>query len=449
MLAFLRYVLAACVGALLTYGIGQAFREQEQVEASFNEQTADMLRQLQDAQKSTDQLLQQSWEQLEHSLQDQFRQLARDVQAQAKNNTVVQKSLEKKLTELARSEAARFAQAKQATGALMADAAFALQTNLSAELSALAAALPAATTSASVSHEPESAASGTATGAGLQQDQLLDQLKEVLEAVHAADDSQVNSTQLLSARLATLEKQIAAASLRVMAPKKQSIRTTENDLSNTSHSHALQDIYEIYHKNRRDTCDGCRYIPFIQHLFEPYDRVFDGGAANCEVLRRLRNESNKSVRGVEFSEWILENYCEDLVKLGWVKNSPLHAIPFEDAAFDVVLCTDVLEHVPEANVDETLTELTRIARQGAHYLVTISHEPAQKDKKSLTKDSTFKIHETVRPRKWWLGKLNTVGLVVDTEMQAKFFKFNEKVVRDPRYLSNQRHRERLYLLTKM
>ncbi len=49
--------------------------------------------------------------------------------------------------------------------------------------------------------------------------------------------------------------------------------------------------------------------------------------------------------------------------------APASAIPVDDASFDVVLCTEVLEHVPEPRV--VLNELRRILRPGGLLLVTV------------------------------------------------------------------------------
>ena len=47
----------------------------------------------------------------------------------------------------------------------------------------------------------------------------------------------------------------------------------------------------------------------------------------------------------------------------------IEALPFEDARFDLILATDVLEHVPRD--DLALGELRRVAAPGARLLVTV------------------------------------------------------------------------------
>lgn len=49
----------------------------------------------------------------------------------------------------------------------------------------------------------------------------------------------------------------------------------------------------------------------------------------------------------------------------------LRSLPFADAAFDLVLCTEVLEHLPDPR--GVLRELTRVC--SGHLLLTVPHEP--------------------------------------------------------------------------
>lgn len=50
-------------------------------------------------------------------------------------------------------------------------------------------------------------------------------------------------------------------------------------------------------------------------------------------------------------------------------NAPLHAIPLPDGAADVILCTEVLEHVP--NPHQVVTELARLLKGGGALYITV------------------------------------------------------------------------------
>ena len=49
------------------------------------------------------------------------------------------------------------------------------------------------------------------------------------------------------------------------------------------------------------------------------------------------------------------------------------------------------------------------------------------------KESGLKIHETVKPRSWWLSQLSKYELLEDKEAMSTFLKINQKIVHDPRY----------------
>jgi SAM-dependent methyltransferase len=49
--------------------------------------------------------------------------------------------------------------------------------------------------------------------------------------------------------------------------------------------------------------------------------------------------------------------------------APLHQLPFEDESFDLVVCNDVLQHVPEGELDESISELRRVTAPGGAVLV--------------------------------------------------------------------------------
>jgi len=56
-----------------------------------------------------------------------------------------------------------------------------------------------------------------------------------------------------------------------------------------------------------------------------------------------------------------------------ILNQDLQALTFDDASFDVVLTSDVLEHV--ANLDRALNEIRRVLKPGGHHVFTVPADP--------------------------------------------------------------------------
>lgn len=72
---------------------------------------------------------------------------------------------------------------------------------------------------------------------------------------------------------------------------------------------------------------------------------------------------------------------------------PFSRLP--DGAFDVVICTDVMEHIPEEDLPWVIDELFGYTRQFMY--VCVATYPARK-----TFPNGENVHVTLRDRKWWI-----------------------------------------------
>jgi len=66
--------------------------------------------------------------------------------------------------------------------------------------------------------------------------------------------------------------------------------------------------------------------------------------------------------------------------------------------FDLVVCSDVLEHIPEEDIDWVLEQLVWRARKAL--FVTVGIYPAKK-----TLPNGENAHVTVKPEEWWREKI--------------------------------------------
>ena len=108
----------------------------------------------------------------------------------------------------------------------------------------------------------------------------------------------------------------------------------------------------------------------------PVDHLFDGGAGSGEFARKeLAGGWCKRVSALEYEP---ANFRILKSKLGSAPNVTLQAgslldVPFEDASFDLVQCTQVLEHIEDH--ERAASELVRVLKPGGHALITVPHPP--------------------------------------------------------------------------
>lgn len=84
-------------------------------------------------------------------------------------------------------------------------------------------------------------------------------------------------------------------------------------------------------------------------------RVLDVGCGSGKLTNHLPD--GLTVHGVDISSAALQHVKHPTTVAG------LPELPFDDGAFDLVLCTDVLEHIPDSIYQASLAELRRVARR--------------------------------------------------------------------------------------
>jgi ubiquinone/menaquinone biosynthesis C-methylase UbiE len=106
----------------------------------------------------------------------------------------------------------------------------------------------------------------------------------------------------------------------------------------------------------------------IRRLPIPSDgAVLDIGTSTGTNLRMLMDMGFSQVTGLDSSDEAIR-FCAEK-GLGRVKKGDVCALPFPDASFDLVLATDIIEHV-DAD-DRALAEIYRVLKPGGTALITV------------------------------------------------------------------------------
>lgn len=137
----------------------------------------------------------------------------------------------------------------------------------------------------------------------------------------------------------------------------------------------------------------------IQRTRVQFTKALDVGCGTGEGMRWAIDQG-LDVYGIDFADareawknWGVEDRCQI---------APANNIPYPDESFDLVVCLDVLEHIPEEDVLDVLKEMRRVGSLCYVYAVALTLEKSPVGKRVLT-------HITVRDADWWIDKFKKAG----------------------------------------
>jgi len=117
--------------------------------------------------------------------------------------------------------------------------------------------------------------------------------------------------------------------------------------------------------------------------------VLDVGCGQGELVRALAARGHDA-RGIDVASRPID--AANTESPGRFHTGSILALPFPAGSFDLVVSTDCLEHIAEADVPLALSELFRVARRGAFIRLATCKNPESQDDRWLL---------TLRDRTWW------------------------------------------------
>jgi SAM-dependent methyltransferase len=127
------------------------------------------------------------------------------------------------------------------------------------------------------------------------------------------------------------------------------------------------------HWNRRleDTWDAvARKWPtkdkLIESLTSPSDAVLDIGCGDGSILRYLKQQGYRDLHGLEISDYAIRRLRAEGINMHY---GVLPGVPLPDASFDVVIASQVLEHVIRRR--RFLSEIRRVMKPGGRCLIFV------------------------------------------------------------------------------
>lgn len=117
-------------------------------------------------------------------------------------------------------------------------------------------------------------------------------------------------------------------------------------------------------------------VDFHELKLKPGSVVLDAGCGSGRHLRALAKLPDLKIIGIDRNAKdvadaliALKNMPDALSSDYRVTQADINALPFDDAAFDCVICSEVLEHIPEH--EKALSELVRVLKPQGHLVVSV------------------------------------------------------------------------------
>lgn len=117
------------------------------------------------------------------------------------------------------------------------------------------------------------------------------------------------------------------------------------------------------------------------------ESILDVGAGEGFTLEMFRkNKVGKKLEGIEYMDEAIKfgNQLHPQVK---IKKGDIYKLPYKDSSFDLIICTEVLEHLD--NPIKAVEELKRVTKK--HIILSVPNEPLFTIQRFLRGKNMFKL----------------------------------------------------------
>ncbi len=169
-------------------------------------------------------------------------------------------------------------------------------------------------------------------------------------------------------------------------------------------------IYEHLHKNHpKYGWSPTREFEFtiMTKGLQP-SHILDVGCGNGQLLKWIKKaHPDAKLYGCDIAQAALDKIEIYHVAL---KQCETQNLQYPDDKFDLVICTDVLEHVKPSDIQKAIKELHRIAT--SHVLIQTDDAACLEDKYLVdTKFDGLELH-CKRTRNWWERNITSAGFQI-------------------------------------
>jgi len=145
------------------------------------------------------------------------------------------------------------------------------------------------------------------------------------------------------------------------------------------------------------------FATWTNELFKP-ESVLDVGCAYGFVVKRFQ-ELGVPATGVEYSPYAVSRAVTQEIIEGDVRDLS----KFKDNSFDLVIGTELLEHIPEDDLFKAVKELHRVTKRWVFLLICTAGSDHIESRGGKGDPS----HITMKPRWWWESLFHRLDLKRD------------------------------------
>ncbi len=184
---------------------------------------------------------------------------------------------------------------------------------------------------------------------------------------------------------------------------------------NSKNSRFNEKIYKIFENNGKlglKVLDmGCSGGGFVKSCID--DGCLAVGIEGSDYSQKMKRAEWRTIPDYLFTCDITGDF--EIYKLD-INNNESRII------FDLVTCWEVMEHIKESDLDRLCSNVKKHLSTKGLWIMSVSQTDDIIDGVNL--------HQTVKPKKWWIDKFKTLGF----EHLPKFEKyFNEQYIRGDKY----------------
>ena len=158
-------------------------------------------------------------------------------------------------------------------------------------------------------------------------------------------------------------------------------KTLLDPVGATSEKNEIEQFFDDMSVGRNETIQASPVVYYEQKLramtvlglldVKPGERVLDIGCGNARDIARIANHGGQVV-GVDMSAGMIAAAGRELERMGLggikLQVGDATCLDFPDASFDKILCSEVIEHIPDAS--QALREMWRVLRPGGKLVLS-------------------------------------------------------------------------------